>query len=76
MSVRIASKATLGEWSVVPRAAFAWQWAFGDVNPARGLAFADGGEGSMSIRGVPIARNSALITLIPPSAEAVSDHLV
>lgn len=46
---------------VAPRASVAWQHAYGDVTNDLGLAFASTGTGFM-ISGVPIARDSALLT--------------
>lgn len=45
--------------TVIPRASFAWQHAFGDVNPLTGLALGSGA--AFGISGVPLARNAALI---------------
>ena len=45
---------------LVPRATFAWQYAFGDVTPSAALAF-QGTGAAFTVAGVPIARNSALV---------------
>ena len=59
VGVRFAWATTMGGMRVTPRASFAWQHAFGDIDPTRALAFADAPD--MSISGTPIAKNSALI---------------
>ena len=59
LGVRFALETTLGGARVVPRASFAWQHAFGDVDPTRSLAFS--GAPGMTIAGTPLARNAALI---------------
>jgi subtilase-type serine protease len=46
--------------ALVPRISAQWQYAFGDVTPAAGLAF-QGTGAAFSVAGVPIARNTALI---------------
>jgi outer membrane autotransporter protein len=46
---------------LVPRGSLAWQYAFGELNPASSLAFATLPGTNFSALGVPIARNSALI---------------
>jgi outer membrane autotransporter protein len=46
--------------SVLPRLSLAWQHAFDETHPTAGLAFASGGA-AFSVRGVPIARDSALV---------------
>lgn len=60
LGIRFATQAMIGGAVVVPRASFAWQHAFGDVDPTAALAFSGSGA-TMSIGGVPLARNSALI---------------
>lgn len=59
LGLRFAWETTLGSMRVVPRASFAWQHAFGDVDPARALSFS--GAPGMTIAGTPLARNAALI---------------
>jgi outer membrane autotransporter protein len=46
---------------LIPRASVAWQYAFGEINPATSLAFAGILGANFSVTGVPIARNAALI---------------
>ncbi|HRO48886.1 MAG TPA: autotransporter domain-containing protein [Hyphomicrobium sp.] len=60
LGLRAATRIDADGLSFVPRLSLAWQHAFGDVTPVTGLAFASGGAG-ISIAGVPIARDSALI---------------
>ena len=59
LGIRFAAETTIGGTRVTPRASFAWQHAFGDVDPMRTLAFS--GAPGMTIAGTPLARNSALI---------------
>jgi len=60
LGVRLATQSTIGAAVIVSRASFAWQHAFGDVVPTRALAFAGSGA-DMTITGVPLARDTALI---------------
>jgi len=60
LGLRIAGNAMLGDARIAPRASFAWQYAFGDIDPVQGLAFSSGGP-AFGIAGVPLARNAALI---------------
>jgi subtilase-type serine protease len=46
---------------LIPRASVAWQYAFGEINPATSLAFAGIPGSNFSVAGVPIARNAALM---------------
>ena len=46
---------------LIPRATIAWQYAFGEINPATSLAFAGIPGSSFNVTGIPIARNAALI---------------
>jgi outer membrane autotransporter protein len=46
--------------ALIPRASFAWQHAFGDVNPTVGVAFQSTGA-AFNTAGVPIARDAALV---------------
>ena len=46
---------------LIPRASIAWQYAFGEINPATSLAFAGIPGSSFNVTGIPIARNAALI---------------
>jgi outer membrane autotransporter protein len=62
LGARAAAAYTL--WNgmmLIPRASVAWQYAFGEVNPATALAFAGIPGSNFSVTGVPIARNAALI---------------
>ncbi len=62
LGVRAASAYML--WNgmmLIPRASVAWQYAFGDINPATSLAFAGIPGSNFNVTGVPIARNAALI---------------
>ncbi|MBV9239567.1 MAG: autotransporter domain-containing protein, partial [Xanthobacteraceae bacterium] len=47
--------------TLIPRASLAWQYAFGEINPATALAFAGIPGSNFNVTGVPIARNAALI---------------
>ncbi|WP_158412842.1 autotransporter domain-containing protein [Hyphomicrobium nitrativorans] len=60
LGIRFAATTRIGGTTVTPRASIAWQHAFGDTDPTRALAFASGAPG-MTITGVPLARNAALI---------------
>jgi outer membrane autotransporter protein len=61
LGLRLANIMPLANGTVlVPRATFAWQYAFGDVTPTAALAFQDTGT-AFSVAGVPIAQNSALV---------------
>jgi outer membrane autotransporter protein len=61
LGLRLASIMPLANGTVlVPRATFAWQYAFGDVTPTAALAFQGTGT-AFSVAGVPIAQNSALV---------------
>jgi len=60
LGVRLAASTMFGDARIVPRASFAWQYAFGDIDPVQALAFNTGGP-AFGISGVPLARNAALI---------------
>lgn len=60
LGIRFAGPTTIGGATVIPRAKFAWQHAFGAVDTTRALAFAGGGPG-FDVWGVPLARDTALI---------------
>ena len=61
IGVRAATAFTLMNGTVlVPRAAVAWEHAFGDVNPTATLAF-QGAVGSFGITGTPLARDAAVV---------------
>ncbi len=62
LGVRAAAAYTLWNGMVlIPRASVAWQYAFGEINPATSLAFSGIPGSNFSVTGVPIARNAALI---------------
>jgi subtilase-type serine protease len=48
---------------LTPRAALAWQYAFGDLNPGTTLSFAALGGSSFTASGVPLSENSALLDI-------------
>lgn len=60
LGIRFGATTRIGGTTVTPRASFAWQHAFGDTDPTRALAFSAGAPG-MTISGVPLARDAALI---------------
>lgn len=60
LGIRFAATTRIGGTTVFPRAAFAWQHAFGDIDPTRAMAFS-GVAAGMTIAGVPLARDAALI---------------
>ncbi len=61
LGVRVAKGLDLGGVAGQARADLGWRYAFGDVTPEMTLALADGT--AFDSRGVPIARNAALIGL-------------
>ena len=62
LGARAAAAYTLWNGMVlIPRASIAWQYAFGEINPATSLAFAGIPGSSFNVTGIPIARNAALI---------------
>ncbi|MFA6140369.1 MAG: autotransporter outer membrane beta-barrel domain-containing protein, partial [Hyphomicrobium sp.] len=60
LGMRAASVLQASDVQVTPHASFAWQHAFGDIDPVAALAFASTGIG-FSVFGVPLARDSALV---------------
>ena len=61
LGARLATTFTLANgMALAPRFSAAWQHAFDDVTPAAAFAFASGGS-SVSIAGVPLAQDSALL---------------
>ena len=93
LGIRAASTLPLGNGMVLqPRAALAWQYAFGDTAPDAQFAFLAAPGASFSVSGMPVAENTALIEfgadlLVSPKAklglsytgqfaEAVSDNAV
>jgi outer membrane autotransporter protein len=61
LGIRAASVLQTAGMRVTPYASIAWQRAFGDLDPATTLVFATAGIG-FEVFGVPIVRDSALIT--------------
>lgn len=59
LGFRPEARFTLGGMETVASGMIAWQHAFGDITPEAQLAF-DGGD-DFTIRGVPLARDTALI---------------
>jgi outer membrane autotransporter protein len=60
LGMRAAGVLQAADVRVTPHASFAWQHAFGDIDPVAALAFASTGIG-FSVFGVPLARDSALV---------------
>jgi outer membrane autotransporter protein len=60
LGARLATTFTLANVSLAPHLSAAWQHAFSDVTPAGALAFASGGP-SVTVAGVPLAKDSALL---------------
>ena len=60
LGLRAATSLDLNGMALTLRGGLAWRHAFGDVDPARTLAFA-GGSSPFTITGLPIARNAALV---------------
>jgi outer membrane autotransporter protein len=60
LGLRVATTARVAGVLLIPHVSMAWQHAYGDVDPARTLAFASGGS-AFTVLGAPLARDSALI---------------
>ncbi len=64
LGLRAATTLTLGGGMVLqPRAALAWQYAFGDTAPTAQFAFLAAPGADFTVSGVPIAENTALVEL-------------
>ncbi|SHE85763.1 outer membrane autotransporter barrel domain-containing protein [Kaistia soli DSM 19436] len=64
LGIRAATNFALSGGMVLqPRAALAWQYAFGDTATAANLAFLSAPGAAFSVSGVPIAENTALVEL-------------
>ncbi|WP_246504753.1 autotransporter outer membrane beta-barrel domain-containing protein [Microvirga antarctica] len=62
LGLRLATEMVLGNGMVlVPHASIGWQHAFGDVTPAARMGFAGIAGSPLSVTGVPLATNSALL---------------
>lgn len=59
LGLRASTVLTLGTVTATARGGLGWRHAFGDVRPDTALAFAGGS--SFAIKGVPIAKNAALL---------------
>jgi len=76
IGLRAATSMALTGGSVLqPRAALAWQFAFGDTAPGASLAFVSAPGAQFSVSGVPIAQNTALVEfgadlVVGPTARA------
>ncbi|OYX74784.1 MAG: hypothetical protein B7Y95_05335 [Rhizobiales bacterium 32-66-11] len=60
LGLRVSQSMALGTGTLTARGGLAWQYAFGDINPDIGLAFAGGGA-PFTVSGAPIGRNAALV---------------
>ncbi|OYY26847.1 MAG: hypothetical protein B7Y65_01985, partial [Azorhizobium sp. 35-67-15] len=60
LGLRVSQSMALGTGTLTARGGLAWQYAFGDINPDIGLAFAGGGT-PFTVSGAPIGRNAALV---------------
>lgn len=64
LGLRVATSMALTGGTVLqPRAALAWQYAFGDTTPSASLAFLSVPGAQFSVSGVPVAQNTALVEL-------------
>lgn len=64
LGIRIAKDFAMQGGSVLtPRAALAWQYAFGDLSPGTTLSFAALGGSAFTASGVPLSENSALLDI-------------
>ncbi|MBZ9938333.1 autotransporter domain-containing protein [Mesorhizobium sp. BR1-1-16] len=64
LGIRAATNLALSGGMVLqPRAALAWQYAFGDTETGADLAFLSAPGATFSVSGVPIAENTALVEL-------------
>ncbi len=64
LGIRVAKDFALqGGGILTPRAALAWQYAFGDLNPGTTLSFAALGGSAFTASGVPLSENTALIDI-------------
>lgn len=61
LGVRASTKFDIGRSTAFVSASLGWQHTFGNINPARSMAFNSGN--SFKITGAPIARNSAVVGL-------------
>lgn len=59
LGARVSQSVALGGGTLTARGSLAWQYAFGDINPAATLALA--GSTPFTISGAPIGRNAALL---------------
>lgn len=59
LGLRASTELTFGTVNATARGGLGWRYAFGDIRPETGLAFAGGS--SFAIEGAPIAKNAALL---------------
>lgn len=59
LGARVSQSVALGAGTLTARASLAWQYAFGDINPAATLTLA--GSAPFTISGAPLGRNAALL---------------
>ncbi|MEP9368506.1 autotransporter domain-containing protein [Xanthobacter sp. VNH20] len=60
LGMRVSQSIALGTGTLTARGGLAWQYAFGDINPDIGFAFASGST-PFTVSGAPIGRNAALV---------------